>query len=91
MKYEIVSSTKFKRDLKLAIKRGYDMSLMNEVIEILANGNVLPERFYDHALNGNFIGCRECHITPDWLLIYELSNNELILYLTRTGTHSDLF
>lgn len=53
MKYEIVSSTKFKRDLKLAIKRGYDMSLMNEVIEILANGNVLPERFHDHALNGN--------------------------------------
>ena len=91
MKYEIVPSTKFKRDLKLAIKRGYDMSLMNEVIEILANGKVLPERFHDHALNGNFVGCRECHITPDWLLIYELSNSELILYLTRTGTHSDLF
>ena len=91
MKFNIVPTTKFKKDLKLAIKRGYDMSLLEEVIEVLINGRILSEKYHDHALSGNFTGCRECHITPDWLLIYELSHNELILYLTRTGTHSDLF
>lgn len=91
MKYRIAPSAKFRRDLKLAVKRGYDISLMNDVVEILANGEQLPEKYRDHALGGNFAGCRECHITPDWLLIYEVSQNELILYLTRTGTHSDLF
>ncbi|MBT9774923.1 type II toxin-antitoxin system mRNA interferase toxin, RelE/StbE family [Clostridium sp. MCC353] len=91
MKYRIVPSTKFKKDLKLAIKRGYDISLLNTVIEILANGETLSEKYRDHTLSGNFAGCRECHITPDWLLVYELSDVELLLYLTRTGTHSDLF
>lgn len=91
MKYKIVPSTKFKRDLKIAIKRGYDISLLNLVIETLANGDILSEKYHDHALSGNFVGCRECHITPDWLLVYELSDVEVLLYLTRTGTHSDLF
>lgn len=91
MKYKIFPSAKFKKDLKLAMKRGYDMSLLDEVVGLLANGDLLPARFHDHTLSGNFIGCRECHITPDWLLIYELSDRELYLYLTRTGTHSDLF
>lgn len=91
MKYKIVPSTKFKRDLKLAIKRGYNMALLNNVIDMLANGEVLSEKHHDHALSGNFAGSRECHITPDWLLVYELSDAELFLYLTRTGTHSDLF
>lgn len=91
MKYEIVSSAKFKKDLKLAIKRGYNMSLIETVVNTLASGDVLEEKYKDHALSGKFIGCRECHITPDWLLIYEIDKGELLLYLTRTGTHSDLF
>ena len=90
-KYEIVQTGRFKRDLKLARKRGYDLSLLGVVVDMLAAGNELPEKYRDHSLSGNFAGCRECHITPDWLLIYEISNEELILYLTRTGTHSDLF
>lgn len=89
--YNIVSSTKFKKDLKVAIKRGYDMRLLDEVVSELANGETLPDKNKDHALVGNFAGCRECHITPDWLLIYEIDDGELLLYLTRTGSHSDLF
>ena len=58
---------------------------------MLAAGEALPEKNKDHALLGNYEGCRECHITPDWLLVYEIDNEDLILYLTRTGTHSDLF
>ena len=77
--------------LKLAIKRGYDTDLLNEVVTIIAAGKELPEKYRDHPLRGNYGGCRECHITTDWLLIYEISDDELILYLTRTGTHSDLF
>ncbi|MCI6652188.1 MAG: type II toxin-antitoxin system YafQ family toxin [Ruminococcus sp.] len=65
--------------------------LLKDVIEILASGQMLPEKYKDHNLTGNYYDCRECHITPDWLLIYKINNNELILYLTRTGTHSDLF
>ena len=65
--------------------------MLGVVVDMLAAGNELPEKYRDHSLSGNFAGCRECHITPDWLLIYEISNEELILYLTRTGTHSDLF
>jgi mRNA interferase YafQ len=90
-KYGIVLSTIFKKDLKLAKKRGYDLSLLSIVVDTLAMGEPLAEKYKDHSLVGNFKGCRECHITPDWLLIYEISDDELILYLTRTGTHSDIF
>lgn len=90
-KYQIVQTSRFKKDLKIARKRGYDLSLIGTVVDTLAAGNTLPERYRDHSLSGNYSGCRECHITPDWLLIYEVSDGELILYLTRTGTHSDLF
>ena len=83
--------TTFKKDFKRIIKRGYNIRLLEDVIEILASGQVLPEKYKDHNLTGNYYDCRECHITPDWLLIYKINNNELILYLTRTGTHSDLF
>lgn len=83
--------TRFKRDYKLAVKRGYDMTLLENVILMLATGAALPEKYRDHPLQGQYIGCRECHITPDWLLIYEVDDDKLILYLTRTGTHSDLF
>ena len=89
--YNIRTSTRFEKDLKRAKKRGYDMVLLTAVIRILASGQALPEQYKDHSLAGNYSGCRECHITPDWLLIYEIFENELILYLTRTGTHSDLF
>ena len=90
-KYGIVLTSMFKKDLKLVKKRGYDLSLLTSVVDTLAMGKPLDEKYKDHNLVGNYKGCRECHITPDWLLIYEVSDNELILYLTRTGTHSDLF
>lgn len=81
----------FKKDYKRVVKRGYNIKLLEDIIKKLANGEILPEKNKDHALSGDYIGCRECHITPDWLLIYEIDNGELILYLTRTGSHSDLF
>jgi mRNA interferase YafQ len=90
-KYRIVSTGRFKQDLKIAKKRGYNLALMEEVVDTLSEGNTLAPKYRDHSLVGNYIGCRECHITPDWLLIYEISEGELILYLSRTGTHSDLF
>lgn len=90
-KYQIVPTGKFRKDLKTVIKRGYNLSLIEHVVDTLATGEALPPQYRDHDLVGNFNGCRECHITPDWLLIYEVSDHELILYLTRTGTHSDLF
>ena len=89
--YRIVATGKFKKDLKTVMKRGYNMKLMDEVVTKLSNGEKLPEKNKDHALVGNYVGKRECHITPDWFLIYEIDNGELILYLTRTGSHSDLF
>ena len=81
----------FKKDYKRIVKRGYDMRLLEKVIELLANQKPLPEKNRDHQLSGDYAGCRECHITPDWLLIYEVADEELILYLTRTGSHTDLF
>lgn len=91
MKYNVRPTTKFQKDLKRVQRRGYDISLLTDIIKKLAEGEVLPEKNKDHNLTGNYIGCRECHITPDWLLIYEISDGDLFLYLTRTGTHSDLF
>ncbi|RNC29590.1 MAG: mRNA interferase YafQ [Candidatus Dichloromethanomonas elyunquensis] len=91
MKYTVKPSTVFQKDLKRVEKRGYDLSLITEVIKIIASGEELPAKYKDHYLSGNYARCRECHITPDWLLIYELTESDLILYLTRTGTHSDLF
>ncbi len=89
--YSIRPTTKFQKDLKRIEKRGYNISLLTEIIKKLANGEQLSEKNKDHNLLGEYSGCRECHITPDWLLIYEIADGELILYLTRTGTHSDLF
>lgn len=83
--------TSFKKDYKKIVKRGYSIKLLEEVIEKLARGEKLPEKNKDHPLIGDYAGCRECHIMPDWLLIYEIDHGELILYLTRTGSHSDLF
>ncbi len=91
MKYQIEMSTRFKKDYKLAQKRGYNMNLLKEVIDILANGDQLPGKYLDHSLSGDYKGSRECHIEPDWLLIYRIEKDLLVLGLTRTGTHSDLF
>ena len=91
MKYTIKPTSKFQKDLKRIQKRGYDLNLLKEIIKKLANGEKLPEKNKDHSLTGNYSGKRECHITPDWLLVYEYDNDNLFLYLTRTGTHSDLF
>ena len=90
-KYEVKLTTQFKKDLKLCAKRNYKLSLLSEVVKMLQNELSLPEKYRDHELTGNYSGHRECHIRPDWLLIYKIENNNLILTLTRTGTHSDLF
>ena len=84
-------SSKFKKDFKMIVKRGYDVSLFEKVLYMLRAQETLPEEYYDHALKGNYTGHRECHITPDWLLIYKIEQDILTLTLTRTGTHSDLF
>ncbi len=85
-------STKFKKDYKLAvIKRGYDQDLFRDVVAMLRAQTPLPKKYHDHALKGEYVGHRECHITPDWLLIYKIEQDILTLTLTRTGTHSDLF
>lgn len=91
MKYTVRPTAKFQKDLKRVQKRGYDISLLTDIIKKLANGEKLPEKNQDHTLSGNYAGARECHITPDWLLIYEIDGGNLFLYLTRTGSHSDLF
>ena len=88
---EIVASNRFKRDLKLAIKRGYRIELLETVVEQLAAGKQLAEKYRDHLLISDYGGFRECHITSDWLLVYQIRETELILFLSRTGTHSDLF
>ncbi len=89
--YELRPTSKFQKDLKRAKKRGYDISLLTGIIKMLVAGEPLPKENRDHQLLGDYAGCRECHITPDWLLIYEIDGDELFLYLTRTGTHGDLF
>lgn len=83
--------TSFKRDYKKLVKRGYDLSLLDKAIEILANEGQLPSEYQAHNLSGNYSGFKECHIRPDWLLIYSIDNDILTLSLSRTGTHSDLF
>ena len=91
MKYTLKPTTKFQKDLKKAQKRGCDIGELNKVIKTLANGEKLEKKYNDHSLSGAFQGKRECHINPDWLLIYEQDDNDLYLYLVRTGSHSDLF
>ena len=90
-KYEIKNTTQFKKDYKLAKRRGLDISLLKDIVTKLANGEPLHPKYRDHPLSSNWIGHRECHIQPDWLLIYRYEEEVLVLTLTRTGTHSDLF
>lgn len=91
MKYEIKYTTKFKKDVKLIAKRGKDLNKLGDIVEKLANKEVLEEKFRDHELAGLYKGFRECHIEPDWLLIYRYIEGVLVLSLSRTGSHSDLF
>ncbi|MBR1746765.1 MAG: type II toxin-antitoxin system YafQ family toxin [Clostridia bacterium] len=91
MKYEIKPTGQFKKDLKKVGKRNLDLSELKTVIETLAEGKALAPKYRDHELGGDYKKCRECHIQPDWLLIYRYQDTDLILYLLRTGTHSDLF
>ena len=91
MKYIVDFTTQFKKDIKLAKKQGKDTDKIFEVVEKLANDEVLEAKYKDHCLTGDYKDCRECHIEPDWLLIYKKYDSELILMLVRTGSHSDLF
>ena len=88
---KIVASTQFKKDLKLAAKRGMKLDRLRAVVDTLANSRPLDEKYRDHSLSGSFGSFRECHVEPDWLLIYRVNGGELELYLFRTGTHADLF
>lgn len=91
MKLEIKFTTQFKKDLKLAKKQGKNIDELFRVVEQLQNREVLDEKYRDHNLTGKFTGFRECHISPDWLLIYSINENYLTLVLVRCGSHSDLF
>lgn len=91
MKYTVKNTSAFKKDYKRAKKRGLDLNRLRKVVDLIANGEPLPESLRDHELNGNWAHHRECHVAPDWLLIYQIYENVLVLELTRTGSHSDLF
>jgi mRNA interferase YafQ len=88
---KLKQTTQFKKDLRRMAKRGADMDLLDEVILMLRKQERLPEKYRDHALTGDWAGYRDCHVLPDWLLIYMISDEELILTATRTGAHSDIF
>lgn len=90
MKYELIIASSFKRDYTKILKRKYDVTLLDDIVNKLQNGEKLPDNNHDHALSGNWKGYRECHILPDWLLVYKISDEQLVLSLTRTGSHSDL-
>lgn len=90
-KYTVKITTQFKKDYKLAIKRGLKIALLEQIVANLADGIALPDKNKDHALTGNWVGHRECHILPDWLLVYRIEDDVLVLTLARAGTHSDLF
>ena len=91
MTYKLAATATFDRQYKKIKKRGYDLDAMAKVVDMLLQGKALPESYRDHALSGNWKGYRECHIQPDWLLIYQVIEDRLILTLVRTGSHSDLF
>ena len=91
MKYDIVITNQCKRDIKLAKKQGRNIDAIFEVADILSEGRELGPKYRDHALSGNYKGKRECHLEPDFLLIYEKREREIVLYLVRVGSHSELF
>ena len=89
--YQVKFTTTYKKRYKLMKKRGLDLSLLDEAVDTLRQGKKLNDRYYDHVLTGNFEGFRECHIKPDWLLVYLIENDILTLTLVDTGSHSDIF
>jgi mRNA interferase YafQ len=89
--YKVKYTSKFQKDLKRIQKRGLNLASLTEILKKLVQGEKLPPKNKDHSLTGNFAGCRECHIKPNWLLIYEIDLDSNFLYLVRTGSHSDLF
>ena len=93
MVYKVTATNAFKKELKVIKKRNKDLLKLKKVVDSLANGELLEEKYKDHQLvnTSRFKNCRECHIEPDWLLVYRINNNELILVLVETGSHSDLF
>lgn len=91
MSYIIKRTTKFKKDFKTAVKRKMNVKKLEDIVSLLAEGKPLPAELLDHPLFGDYVGCRECHIENDWLLIYRYDNDFLILGLQRLGTHSDVF
>ena len=91
MKYKIRRTSQFKKDYKRSIKRDLPIDKLDKAIELLGTNGFLPQEYNDHPLVGNKKGLRECHIEPYWLLVYEISHGTLVLVLTSTGTHSDLF
>ena len=90
-KYTIKHTTQFKKDYKLANRRNMNLNLLKNIVTKLANGEPLEDKHRDHPLSGDWSGHRECHILPDWLLVYRIEDDVLVLTLSRTGTHSDLF
>ena len=88
---QLVTTTKFRKDYKRIKKCGYNLSLLENVLDTLLHQETLDQKYKDHALTGNYVGFRECHFQSDWLLIYAISESELILTTSCTGTHSDLF
>ena len=88
---DLIMTGQFKRDLQRIQKRSLELELLKNVIRLLLEEQTLDEKYRDHALTGSYRGFRECHIQPDWLLIYAIDHNELILTASRTGSHSDLF
>ena len=91
MKYKVIPSKRFEKDMKRCKKRGYDMQLIKDAIKLLVTTGTLPAQYRPHLLSGQYAGCWECHIQPDWLMIWEQNDAELVLLMTNTGTHSDLF
>ncbi|MCL2405165.1 MAG: type II toxin-antitoxin system YafQ family toxin [Defluviitaleaceae bacterium] len=89
-KYEVKETSQFKKDYRLAKRRGQNIQLLKDIIIQLANDQPLPEKNRDHTLTGDWKGFRECHVAPDWLLVYKKENDILVLTLTRLGSHSDL-
>ena len=91
MKYTVRRTARFRKELRKMLRRGADISKLETVVRLLAAGETLPPQYRDHALTGDMAGTRDCHITPDWILLYRIEEDVLVLALTRTGTHADLF
>lgn len=91
MTYDVVITNKCKKDIKKAKEQGKNLNLLFEVVDLLSEGKTLEPKYKDHKLSGKYIGKRECRIEPDFILIYEIRIKEIVLYLARVGTHSELF